>query len=171
MGGGFNNSDWIGAIDNTGENVILHHRGHVQLIQKNYPPEILAQLVEDGTINLRKHKDLISYVHVFSGPQKTQHQVLQIGDLCTDEILELSLDEPIPADSMKHSQLSKTSTLDQEERIGRVLRADNPNDVIQIGLEHGDGKDEPELASVVSSSKSKLDIPSQPASLTANITP
>ena len=71
---------------------------------------------------------------------------------------------------MKQSQLSKTS-LDPEERIGKVLRADNPNDVIQIGLEHG-GKDEPDVVSVQeSSSKSKLELNGQQMGLTAAITP
>ena len=29
MGGGLFNSQWIAAIDNTGEAVVLHHRDHV----------------------------------------------------------------------------------------------------------------------------------------------
>ena len=46
------------------------------MVRRDYPPEVLAELEGDGTINLRRHKDLISFVHVFTGPKLAQHLVL-----------------------------------------------------------------------------------------------
>ena len=97
MGGGQFNSKWMATIDNTGETVVLHNRDHIRLVQKPYSQEMIKQLEGDGTIHLHKHKDVVSNVHIFTGYKYSDHSILQVGDFCPDEILELALDEKLPS--------------------------------------------------------------------------
>ena len=93
MGGGFNNSNWMAAIDNKGEVLVLHDKTQMKLVPKDYPMEVKRQIEADGTIHLKKHKDLYSTVHILTGHKFVDHSYFQIGHLCPDEILELALDE------------------------------------------------------------------------------
>ena len=76
MGGGFFNSNWMAAIDNTGEVLVLHNRSHIKLVPKLYNRDTKRQLEGDGTIHMRKHKDLISNVHIYTGYKFADHSIL-----------------------------------------------------------------------------------------------
>ena len=92
-GGGLFNSKWMAAIDNAGEVLALHNRESIRLMPKPHTKAEKHQLEGDGTFHLRKNKDLISHVHIFTGFKYCDHSLLQVGDLCPDEILELSINE------------------------------------------------------------------------------
>ena len=87
------------------------------------------QLEGDGTIHLRKHQDLVSNVHIFTGYKYTDHSVLQVGELCPDEILELAVDEKQPSTEDlgtkgSSAQGLKAGEIPDEEHIAKVLRAE-----------------------------------------------
>ena len=75
---------------------------------------------------MRKHKGLVSNVHIFSGYKYSDRSVLQVGDLCPDEILELAVDEKQPSIERVGTQLSvlKEGEEPTEEHIAKVLRAE-----------------------------------------------
>ena len=83
----------------------------VRLIPKVYSLEEKRKLEGDGTLHLRQHKDLYSTVHIFSGYQYTFHSYLQVGELCPDEILELSLDEGATFDQDQFMQYKESGIL------------------------------------------------------------
>ena len=174
MGGGFFNSDWMAAIDNAGETLVLHNRSHIKLISKPYPKQVKQELEGDGTINMRKHKDLISNVHIYTGYKYADHSILQVGNLCPDEILELALDERQPKPNQDGTQSHQRSDdgvpLDSEEHIAKVLRAEQENETIHLAYatEKPEKKEElPQVSSSVlpNSMDIKLDVTSSANSL------
>ena len=89
IGGGFKNSDWLAAIDNNGEVLVLHTSESVQVIPKVYSSR---EGIDDIPNDDFYERQVVSELHVYSGPKFITHTKLHIGHLCPDEILDLELD-------------------------------------------------------------------------------
>ena len=100
IGGGFNNSEWLAAIDDAGQILCLHSSESVQLIPGSKDEEDFSRqessktgnLVQEAYYNDEPEMILVSELHVYSGVNFSSHIKLQIGHLCPDEILDLELD-------------------------------------------------------------------------------
>ena len=70
-GEGFFSSEWIAAIDDQGERLILHN---------------------SKATKVQPNGDLHSEIHVFCGPKYEDHKLIQLGHVIEDEIIEIIFD-------------------------------------------------------------------------------